>query len=124
LGIAWKSKRATPKKPALTLVGDLLFGVEDGGVATCWEAKTGTVVWNERLGGNYSASPLAAEGRLYCFSEEGKTVVLAADRKFQKLAENQLADGFMASPAVTGKSLIVRTKSALYRLEVAKPAVK
>jgi outer membrane protein assembly factor BamB len=106
------------------LVGDLLFGVEDGGVATCWEAKTGTVVWNERLGGNYSASPLAAEGRLYCFSEEGKTVVLAADRKFQKLAENQLADGFMASPAVTGKSLIVRTKSALYRLEVAKPAVK
>ncbi len=124
LGIAWKSKRATPKKPALTLVGDLLFGVEDGGVATCWEAKTGTVVWNERLGGNYSASPLAAEGRLYCFSEEGKTVVLAADRKFQKLAENQLADGFMASPAVTGKALIVRTKSALYRLEVGKLAAK
>ncbi len=116
LAVAWRSKRATPKKPALTLVGDLLFGVEDGGVATCWEAQTGTVVWNERLGGNYSASPLAAEGRLYCFSEEGKTVVLATDRKFQKLAENQLADGFMASPAVAGKSLFVRTKSALYRL--------
>ena len=61
LAVAWKSKRATPKKPSLTLVGDLLFGVEDGGVATCWEAKTGAVVWNERLGGNYSASPLAAE---------------------------------------------------------------
>jgi outer membrane protein assembly factor BamB len=117
LQIAWKSKRATPKKPALTLVGDLLFGIEDGGVATCWEAKTGTVIWNERLGGNYSASPLAAEGRLYCFSEEGKTVVIATDREFKKLAENTVADGFMASPAVSGKSLIVRTKSALYRIE-------
>jgi outer membrane protein assembly factor BamB len=116
LAVAWKSKRATPKKPSLTLVGDLLFGVEDGGVATCWEAKTGAVVWNERLGGNYSASPLSAEGRLYCFSEEGKTVVIAADRNFQKLAENPLEDGFMASPAVSGKSLFLRTKSALYRI--------
>lgn len=116
LQVAWRSKRATPKKPALTLVGDLLFGIEDGGVATCWEAKTGTVVWNERLGGNYSASPLAAEGRLYCFSEEGKTVVIATDRQFMKLAENTLADGFMASPAVSGKSLFVRTKSTLYRI--------
>ncbi len=116
LAVVWKSKRATPKKPALTLVGDLLFGVEDGGVATCWEAGTGEVVWNERLGGNYSASPLAAEGRLYCFSEEGKTVVVAAERNFRRLAENELEDGFMASPAVAGKSLIVRTKSALYRI--------
>jgi outer membrane protein assembly factor BamB len=117
LQVAWKSKRSTPKKPALTLVGDLLFGVEDGGVATCWEAKTGNVVWNERLGGNYSASPLAAEGRLYCFSEEGKTVVIAAAREFKKLAENTLADGFMASPAVSGKSLILRTRTSLYRVE-------
>lgn len=117
LAVAWKSRRSTPKKPALTLVGDLLFGVEDGGVATCWDAKTGNVVWNERLGGNYSASPLAAEGRLYCFSEEGKAVVIRAGREFAKLAENQLEDGFMASPAVSGKSLFLRTKSALYRIE-------
>lgn len=117
LQVAWKSKRATPKKPALTIVGDLLFGVEDGGVATCWEAKTGNVLWNERLGGNYSASPLAAEGRLYCFSEDGRTVVIAAGREFKKLAENTLQDGFMASPAVTGKSLILRTRANLYRVE-------
>ncbi len=117
LAVAWRSKRSTPKKPSLTLVGDLLFGVEDGGVATCWEAKTGNVVWNERLGGNYSASPLAAEGRLYCFSEEGKTVVLAAGREFKKLAENSLDEGFMASPAVSGRALILRTKTHFYRIE-------
>lgn len=116
LQVAWKSKRATPKKPSLTIVGDLLFGVEDGGVATCWEAKTGKVLWNERLGGNYSASPLAAEGRLYCFGEDGRTVVIAAGREFKKLAENTLEDGFMASPAVTGKSLILRTRANLYRV--------
>ena len=117
LEVAWRSKRSTPKKPSLTWVGDLLFGIEDGGVATCWEAKTGDVVWNERLGGNYSASPLAAEGRLYCFSEEGKTVVLAAGREFKKLAENSLDEGFMASPAVSGKALILRTKTHFYRIE-------
>jgi len=116
LKVAWRSKRGTPKKPALTLVGDLLFGIEDGGLATCWEAKTGNVVWNERLGGNYSASPLAAEGRLYCFSEEGKTVVIAASREFKKLAENTLPDGFMASPAVSGKALYLRTRTHLYRI--------
>lgn len=117
LQVVWKAKKGTPKKPALTLVDDLLYGIEDGGVATCWDAKTGAVVWNERIGGNYSASPLAADGRLYCFSEEGKTVVLALGRTFQKLAENALGDGFMASPAVSGKALFLRSRTHLYRVE-------
>jgi outer membrane protein assembly factor BamB len=112
------TRRGVPKKPSLVLVGDLLFGVEDGGVATCWEARTGRVVWNERLGGNYSASLLAGEGRVYYFSEEGKTTVVAADtRTFRKLAENQLGDGFMASPAVSGRALFLRSRSKLYRIE-------
>jgi outer membrane protein assembly factor BamB len=118
LQIAWMTKRGVPKKPSLALVGDLLIGIEDGGVATCWEAQTGHVVWNERIGGNYSAATLAAEGRVYFFSEEGKTTVVAADtREFKKLAESQLGDGFMASPAVSGKSLFLRSRSKLYRLE-------
>jgi len=121
LQVAWMTKRSVPKKPSLALVGDLLYGVEDGGVATCWEAKTGTVVWNERLGGNYSASLLAAPGRLYACSEEGKVVVLATDtREFKKLAENKLGDGFMASPAVSSQALFLRSRSALYRLENSK----
>jgi len=100
------------------LLNDLLFGVCDNGVATCWEAGSGQVVWNERVGGgDYSASPLAAEGRVYFFSEEGKTTVIAAGREFKKLAENQLDGGFMASAAVAGRALYLRTKTHLYRVE-------
>lgn len=117
LQVLWRAKRNVPKKPSLLLLDDLLYGIDDNGVATCWEALTGKVLWNERVGGNYSASLLGAEGRIYCFSEEGKTTVLAAGRTYRKLAENLLADGFMASPAVAGKALIVRTKTALYRIE-------
>ncbi len=117
LGVVWRAKRNVPKKPSLLLLDDLLYGIDDNGVATCWEALTGKVLWNERVGGNYSASLLGAEGRIYCFSEEGKTTVLAAGRTYRKLAENLLADGFMASPAVAGKALIVRTKTAVYRIE-------
>jgi len=94
-----------------------LFLVEDGGFASCLEAKTGKEIWQERIGGAYSASPIFAEGRIYALSEDGRAVVFAADRQYKKLAENKLEDGFMASPAVSGKALFLRTKKALYRLE-------
>jgi outer membrane protein assembly factor BamB len=117
LQVVWKTKPNAPKKPSLLLLGDLLFAIDDSGVATCWEALTGKVVWSERLGGHYSASPLAAGGRIYLFSEEGKTTVVAAGREFKKLAENQLGDGFMASPAVSGEALFLRSRTQLYRIE-------
>jgi outer membrane protein assembly factor BamB len=117
LQIIWKTKRNVPKKPSLLLLEDLLYGLDDIGVLTCWEADTGRIVWSERIMGNYSASLFTAAGRIYCFSEEGKTTVVAAGREFKKLAENQLAGGFMASPAVSGKALFLRTKTHLYRVE-------
>lgn len=115
--IVWKTRRSVPKKPSLQLVGDLLFGIDDNGIATCWDAKSGAVYWNERIGGNYSASPVATKDRIYFFSEEGKTVVIEASRTFRKLGEGTLDDGFMASPAVTGDAFILRTRSHLYRIE-------
>ncbi|MGD0536218.1 MAG: PQQ-binding-like beta-propeller repeat protein [Verrucomicrobiota bacterium] len=117
LRVVWKTKSHVPKKPSLLLRGDLLFGVDDNGTVTCWEARTGTVVWSEHLGGNYSASPLAAGDRIYLFSEDGKTTVIAAGREFKKLAESQLGDGFMASPAVSGNALFLRSRTELYRIE-------
>jgi hypothetical protein len=64
-----------------------------------------------------AASPLAAEGRIYFCDAKGKTTVIAPGDSFQVLAENALADGCMASPAVVGKALILRTKTSLYRIE-------
>jgi outer membrane protein assembly factor BamB len=115
--IAWQVNRAVPYKPSPLLVDDLLFMVSDGGIVTCLEAKTGTAIWQERIGGQYSASLLCAEGRIYCCSEDGKVVVFKAGRKFEKQAENMLPDGFMASPAISGKALFLRSKTHLYRIE-------
>src|SRR5439155_18805138 len=101
LKVVWKVKRGVPKKPSLLLVNDLLFAISDeGGVASCIEAKTGKEVWQERVSGNYSAAPLFANGRIYLLGEQGKTIVIEAGREFKKLAESTLDDGFMASPAV------------------------
>ena len=72
---------------------------------------TGEVVWTGRIGGTHSASPVAADGRVYFFSEEGKTIVVEAGRTFKVLAENKLGDGFMASPAIAGKAFIVRSRT-------------
>jgi outer membrane protein assembly factor BamB len=117
LAVVWKSKRSVPKKPSMLLVDDLLYTMEDGGIASCLEAKTGREVWRERLGGNFSASPIVAGEHLYFPNEEGKTYVIAAGREFKKLAENTLGDGFMASPAVAGRGLYLRSKTHLYRVE-------
>ena len=114
--IAWASKRGVPKKSSLILDGKLLFMVSDLGVASCVDAATGKAHWTERLGGNYAASPIFAGGRIYFFNEDGDIPVIEAGKKFKLLARNKLADGFMASPAISGNSLILRTKSNLYRI--------
>ena len=115
--VVWRLSKAVPNKPSVTLSGGLLFAVNDGGIASCLDAKTGDTIWSERLGGNFSASPVLSEGRLYAGNEEGKFYVFEAGRTFKVLAENQFPDGFMASPAVSGKALYLRSKTSLYRIE-------
>lgn len=117
LKILWSAKRNVPKKPGLIVDSGLVIAVDDSGIASCLDAKTGAEYWRERIGGNYSASPLLANGKVYFFSEEGKTTVVAESKQFQVIAVNQLDNGFMASPAVTGNALILRTKTHLYRIE-------
>ena len=116
--VAWRFEGPdVPQEPSPLLVDDLLYIVSNQGTATCLEAATGTLVWSERIGGNYLASPLYADGRLYFFSTQGKAVILTAGRTYEELAENTLEDGFMASPAVADNALILRTKTHLYRIE-------
>jgi len=115
--VVWRARKALPQKPSPVLDGGLIFMVNDDGIAFCLDEATGSEVWRERIGGEYSASVLHGDGRIYCFSQEGKTTVLKAARDFEPLATNQLATGFMSSPAVTGRALILRTRAALYRIE-------
>ncbi len=114
--VAWTEKKGAPNKPSVIFDGDLLYMVDDTGIASCLVAKTGETKWRERIGGDYSASPLLADGKLYFFGENGAVVVLAAGPEFKKLSEGKFDAGFMASPAVSGKALFLRTKSALYRV--------
>lgn len=115
--VAWRLTKGVPAKPSPVLVDDCLYMVNDSGIASCVAAETGKVVWSRRLGGEYSASPLFAEGRVYVFSHEGKTTVLRPGPECDVLAENTLDAGFMASPAVAGNALYLRTKTHLYRVE-------
>ena len=115
--VVWKASRGVPRTPSPLLVDDLIYMVADNGILTCLEAATGQEVWKQRLGGDYAASLLYADGRIYCFSQAGIATVLKAGRKTEVLARNRLADGFMASPAVSGNALFLRTRTHLYRIE-------
>ncbi len=115
--VAWRVKRGVPNKPSILLVDGLIYMIGDTGIASCVDAKTGEVVWQQRVGGEYSASPVYADGKLWLFSEDGKTIVLKPGRTFEKLAENKLDEGFLASPAIAGKAFYLRTRTHLYRIE-------
>jgi outer membrane protein assembly factor BamB len=114
--VEWILSKSVPSKPTPLLVGELIFMIHDAGAASCVEAKTGKVVWQGRISGNYTATPLYADGKIYFFSHDGKTTVIKASREFEILAENQLDDGFRASPAVVGDDLVLRTETHLYRI--------
>jgi len=116
--VVWKVEdRMVPQEPSPLLIEDLLYLVSNDGLVTCLEAATGKEVYSERIGGNYMASPIYANGRLYFFSTQGKSSVLKPGRTFEVLAANKLDVGLMASPAVAGNALFLRTKTHLYRIE-------
>jgi outer membrane protein assembly factor BamB len=115
--VAWKNEAAVPRRSSVVLVDGLLYMVTDTGVAACIEARTGKRVWRERVGGNFSASLIHASDRVYFFDQEGKATVIKTGREYEVLAVNHLDDGLMASPAVSGNALFLRTPSHLYRIE-------
>ena len=111
----WSSRNG-PDIPSPVTDGKYFYIVNDKGIVRCLDAKTGREVWGpERLKpGNYSSSPILADGKIYVVSEEGMTTVLRAGPKFEKLAENSLDDACLSSPAVSGGQLFIRTAKYLY----------
>lgn len=118
--VVWKVTQHVPANPSPLLVGDELYLVSDAGIATCLDAKTGEELWRQRFGGTYWASPLYADGKIYFWNEEGATTVIKPGRTFELAAKNELDAGIMATPAVVDSSLLIRTRTHLYRIQDAK----
>jgi outer membrane protein assembly factor BamB len=116
--LMWKLTRSAPLVPSPVLVDEHIYMVADNGVASCVEARTGRLIWNERIGGTYWASVLSSPGRVYFVAENGSTTILAASPQFRVLAKNQLNGEIMATPAITDNALFVRTRTHLYRLQM------
>ncbi len=115
--VRWRLAKGVPKKPSPVLVGDHLFLCDDGGIASCVAARTGEILWRQRLGGEYSASLIFADGRIFAFSQEGKAVMFRPTPQYESAGESTLDGGFMSSPAIVGQALILRSKTHLYRIE-------
>ena len=115
--VAWKHRGNVPTRASVLLHDDLIYMVDDGGIASCVDAKTGKKVGGKRIGGEYSASPLFADGRICFFSQDGKTTAIEPGPEMKVVGESKLGEGFMGTPAVSGKAFILRTKSHVYRVE-------
>ncbi len=112
--IAWSDRKGVAKKSSQLLIDGLLYMNSDDGVISCREPETGEIVWQKRAGGEIAASPIYAGGRMYVFGIDGTILTIKPGREYELLAETKLGDGFMASPAVVGDEMILRSKSHLY----------
>jgi outer membrane protein assembly factor BamB len=114
--VAWTHAKGAPNTPSTILVGDELYFVSDAGIATAVEAKTGKVRWSERLGGDFSASPVFADGRLYFQNETGTGYVVKPGQTYELLAKNDLGERTLASYAVDDGALFIRGEKHLFRI--------
>jgi outer membrane protein assembly factor BamB len=114
--VVWQHDRGVPLTPSILAIGGELYFVSDNGVASCLDARTGAVHWTKRLGGDFSASPVFAEGRVYFQNEAGVTYVVKANTTYELLATNGLEERTLASPAVADGALFLRSESHLWRI--------
>jgi outer membrane protein assembly factor BamB len=112
--VVWRVPSGAPYISSLVYYDGLIYLTGDVGVLTVADAKTGERVYQERIGGVYTASPVAGDGKVYLVSEDGETIVLAAGRSPKILARNSLNARQLASPAVAGGRLFFRSDAALY----------
>jgi outer membrane protein assembly factor BamB len=112
--IAWSSTSGSPYTPTPIVYGDLFYVLADNGVLSAYEATTGVRIYQRRLPSSFSASPIAADGKLYLASEDGDVFVVKAGREFELLAKNVMGQALMATPAITQGMLIVRGENTIW----------
>jgi outer membrane protein assembly factor BamB len=115
--VVWTSTRGNPYVPSAILVGDYYYIADDHGIGTCLEAATGKQVWRKRFGGDFTSSPVSADGRIYFTNETGTTLVIRANtRQFEELARNTIDQSVYASPAISDGRILLRSASHLWCL--------
>jgi hypothetical protein len=115
--IAWRSSKGSPYTPTPIIYGDLFYTCADNGVFSAYNAKTGELVYQERIPSSFSASPIAADGKLYLASQDGDVYVVKAGPKFELLATNPMNEPLMATPAISGNNLIIRSEHYIYSVQ-------
>ncbi len=115
--VKWTVTQGIPAKPSPLLHDGLIYVMADTGVASCFSASDGHQVWKKRIGGDYSSSPILAGGHIYFGSHDGKVTVIKPGPEGEVVSENQVDGQIMASPAVVGNALVLRTAKAIYRIE-------
>jgi len=114
--VRWKERKAAPCTPSMVAVGNEAYWVSDGGIAACADIESGKIHWTHRLGGNFSASPVAAEGRIYFQNESGVGFVVKAGKTFELISENDLGERSLASYCVGDGVMFIRTESHLWKI--------
>ncbi|RCS53966.1 serine/threonine protein kinase [Bremerella cremea] len=109
--------KGVPYNPSLLAVDDAVYMISDNGVLSCLDGQMGELRWKERIGGNFSASPLYANGLVYLLDEKGLTTVFKSGEPFEEVAQNDLQERSLASFGITGNAILLRTEKALYRIE-------
>lgn len=112
--LVWEQKKGMPKVPSMIYVKPHLFAITDGSVASCMKAETGELLWQERVGGNFSASPVSGAGRIYFLADSGETTVIEAGPEYKVLAKNPLGEKVQASIAISQSRLFIRTDKGLF----------
>ena len=112
--VVWRNHRSAPFVPSAIVYDGLYYLVDDHGIAASFDAATGRLVWQQRLGGSFSASPIAAAQKIFFIDEDGTTTVLAAGREFNVLSKNPLGEPVFASPAISRGELFIRTDRHLF----------
>jgi outer membrane protein assembly factor BamB len=114
--VAWTTPKGSPYTPTPIIYGDLMYVVADNGVLSAYDAKTGKNIYQQRLPTSFSASPVAADGKLYLSSEDGDDFVVKAGPQYELLSRNTMGQALMATPALTDGMLVVRAGDAIYAL--------
>lgn len=118
--IAWSATRGGPYIPTPVIYGDYLYVLQGNGAFAAYEVGTGKQVYQKRLGGaagSFSASPVAADGKIYCASEDGDVFVVKAGPEYQELAKNPIGEVIMATPAISDGLLIIRGSKHVYAIK-------